>query len=132
MANTDPQVRIAPYEGERDEFAALFELADDSPVAVAGYRDLGTLLVARDGTGIVGLALVVPGLEPCCAELKSLAVTPPRQGGGLGTLLVHSAIATATEHGATKLEVSTASADIGNLRFYQRVGFRMVRILMAS
>jgi hypothetical protein len=30
--------------------------------------------------------------------------------------------------GVTRIVVSTASADVGNLRFYQRCGFRMSRI----
>jgi hypothetical protein len=30
--------------------------------------------------------------------------------------------------GRRRLLVATAAADVGNLRFYQRVGFRMLRI----
>jgi hypothetical protein len=37
------------FEGSRDELADLFALADDSPAALSAYRDLGRVLVARDG-----------------------------------------------------------------------------------
>ena len=122
-------LRIEPFAGDRDDLVELFALADDSPAAVAAYRDSGTLLVAREGAAVLGLALVVTGPQGCFAELKVLAVAEDRQGTGLGTRLVEAAVETARRAGAALLEVSTASADIGNLRFYQRVGFRMARIV---
>ena len=36
-----------------------------------------------------------------------------------------SAIALARSEGRATLTVATAAADVGNLRFYQRLGFRM-------
>jgi hypothetical protein len=37
------------YSGSRTALTELFRLADDSPARVLGYRDLGRVLVARDG-----------------------------------------------------------------------------------
>jgi predicted N-acetyltransferase YhbS len=47
------------------------------------------------------------------------------QGQGVGALLVRAAIELAAGESATMLLVATAAADPGNLRFYQRQGFRM-------
>jgi GNAT superfamily N-acetyltransferase len=120
-------VVIGPFAGDRSRLDALFALADDSPVAVEYYRELGTLLVARDGGAVVGLALLVPH-DAERSELKALAVDPARQGEGLGKRLVEAAVQTARREGARFLDVSTAAADVCNLRFYQRTGFRMKHI----
>jgi len=42
--------------------------------------------------------------------------------------LVEAAVVRCRIRGGHRLIVSTATADIGNLRFYQRLGFRMYRI----
>ena len=121
--------RIEPFAGDRAELAELFALADDSPAAIAVYRDLGTLLVAREDKATIGLALVIADRTRGTAELKALAIDPQRQRSGLGRRLVEAAATTARNEGVAILQVSTACADIGNLRFYQRVGFRMARIV---
>jgi amino-acid N-acetyltransferase len=63
-----------------------------------GLRDhLGTALVARDGGVVVGcVALEVYG---DAALLRSLAVTPSRQGEGLGRRLTRSALELGRETG---------------------------------
>ena len=121
--------RIETFEGDRAELATLFALADDSPAAIMAYRDLGTLLVARDDKSVIGLALVIADRERGAAELKALAIDPRQQRQGLGKRLVEAVVEAARREGMARLEVSTASADTGNLRFYQRVGFRMSRIV---
>ena len=113
-------------KGPRDELAELFALADDSPQAIDGYRNSGLVLVAREEDEIVGEALLIAaGRE---VELKSLAVREDCQGVGIGRALVERAIEETRAGGATQLLVATAAADIGNLRFYQRAGFRMLRV----
>ena len=47
---------------------------------------------------------------------------------GLGRALVARAVAECRSDGLHMLLVATAAADTGNLRFYQRLGFRMLRI----
>ena len=58
-----------------------------------------------------------------------MAVIEARQGQGIGRALVEAAIARCRQRNARKLIVSTAAAATGNLRFYQRQGFRMHRIV---
>lgn len=101
----------------------LFALADDSAEQIARYIGLGSILVARDGDDILGHAQIVGD------ELKSIAVAESRQHAGIGRALVEAVIARCRDMGAVCMTVSTATADIGNLRFYQRLGFRMTRIV---
>jgi predicted N-acetyltransferase YhbS len=57
-----------------------------------------------------------------------MAVVERMRGTGIGRTLVETALASAAREGATRMLVATAAADIGNLRFYQRCGFRFASI----
>ena len=116
------------FEGPRDELADLFALADDSPAALSAYRDLGRVLLARDGPAVIGHLLLVAGDSAGAAEVKSIAVREDRQGTGVGRLLVERAIAACREECRSVVVVATAAADVGVLRFYQRLGFRLLRV----
>jgi GNAT superfamily N-acetyltransferase len=116
------------FEGSREALADLFALADDSAAAVSRYRDLGRVLVARDGSTIVGHLQLTAGERDDEAEVKSLAVRQDRQGRGVGRLLIERAAAICREEGRATVLVATAAADGAVLRFYQRSGFRMLRV----
>jgi GNAT superfamily N-acetyltransferase/catechol 2,3-dioxygenase-like lactoylglutathione lyase family enzyme len=116
------------FEGSRPELADLFALADDSPEQVKCYRDLGRVLVALDGPTVVGHLQLIPGGRPNETEIKSLAVREDHQGAGTGRSLMNRAIAICREEGCSTLLVATASADTRVLRFYQRLGFRFLRV----
>lgn len=122
-------MQIERYDGNRDALLPLFALADDSPTQISFYVGQNEVLVARDDGEIIGHVQIVDAGDAGSFELKSLAVTPARQGEGLGRALVAAAITHCRERGGRRLIVSTATADIGNLRFYQRQGFRMSRIV---
>src|SRR5438445_4408570 len=122
-------MQIERYDGNREALRPLFALADDSPTQISFYIDEGEVLVARDGNRIVGHVQVIETGEGGVFELKSLAVRPTRQSEGVGRALVAAAITRCRERNGRRLIVSTATADIGNLRFYQRQGFRMCRIV---
>ncbi|WJI41464.1 MULTISPECIES: GNAT family N-acetyltransferase [Mesorhizobium] len=96
---------------------------------ISGYIGRGEVMVAREGGRIVGHVQIIETGEGGVFELKSLAVRPARQSEGLGRALVTAAITRCRERNGRRLIVSTATADIGNLRFYQRQGFRMCRIV---
>ena len=57
-----------------------------------------------------------------------MAVRTSHQGRGMGRTLVEAAIDLVAAESCKTLLVATATADIGNLRFYQRLGFRMAWI----
>ena len=85
------------FESPREALADLFALADDSAAAVSRYRDLGRVLVARDGSTIVGHLQLTASEHDDEAEVKSLAVREDRQGQGVGRLLVEHAAAVCRE-----------------------------------
>jgi predicted N-acetyltransferase YhbS len=116
------------YLGDREELRPLFEEAEDSQAALDGYLHQGRVLVVREGLEVVGHLQLVPTEQPDVVELKSMAVTAARRGSGLGRLLVTEALRMATAEGRTRMVVATAAADVGNLRFYQRCGFRLTAI----
>ncbi|MEV4314801.1 GNAT family N-acetyltransferase [Actinocrispum sp. NPDC049592] len=115
-------VRIELYSGRRETLRPLFELAEDSPAQLDAYLHEGRVLVATADGEIVGHLQLVGGVV---GEIKNMAVREDRQGQGIGARLVAAAVELLTTEAAPLLRVATAAADIGNLRFYQRQGFRM-------
>lgn len=120
------EVRIELHQGPREELRELFELAEDSPSELASYLHAGRVLVAVGGSGeVVGHLQLVGTAQQGQQEIKSLAVREHLQGRGIGSRLVRAAIDLTAAESASLLLVSTATASVGNLRFYQRHGFRM-------
>jgi GNAT superfamily N-acetyltransferase len=122
-------VEIERYDADRGALRPLFALADDSPSQVEAYLRLGEILVARDTGLIVGHAQIIDSRRSGEHELKSIAVLEAGQGAGIGRALVAAVVARCRERGGRRLIVSTAAASVGTLRFYQRLGFRMYRIV---
>ena len=119
---------IESFGGDRSLLSSLFALADDSPRQVASYISVGEVLVAHEDDLIAGHLQILETDEAGVFELKSMAVSESHQGRGIGRSLVDAAIVRCRRRGGHRLVVSTAAADTGNLRFYQRLGFRMYRI----
>jgi amino-acid N-acetyltransferase len=84
------------------------------------YEALREFQVAVDEAGHVVGCVAVDVYWGDLAELKSLAVAPDRRGGGVGTLLVRSALRDAKR--LRKLFALTYEKD-----FFLRCGFRRVR-----
>lgn len=122
-------VKIDIYEGSRSGLLPLFALADDSPLQVSRYMELGMLLAAYEKDEVVGCAQIIETPDASVYELKSIAVSPARQRTGIGRELIHAAIRHCRQRNGDRLIVSTATADTGNLRFYQRQGFRLYQIV---
>jgi GNAT superfamily N-acetyltransferase len=116
------------YDGDRSTLRHLFEEAEDSAAQLDGYLPAGRVLVARLGAEIVGHLQVVPTADDRDVELKNMAVQEARRGRGIGAALVQRALQSGIEDGASRMLVATAAADIGNLRFYQRCGFRFAAV----
>lgn len=118
---------IRPYEGDRATLRPLFRLADDSDLQIDKYLDLGDVLVAEEDGELVGHLQLIASSERAF-ELNSMAIVESRRGAGIGRALVAAAVQYCGQRAAARLLVATAAADIGNLRFYQRQGFRMLSI----
>jgi ribosomal protein S18 acetylase RimI-like enzyme len=118
-----PPFSIEPFRDRRSELLPLFELADDSQTEITHYMECGEMLVARREQRTIGLIqLLSQGADH---EIKSLAVMKSEQRRGVGTALVRAALDRAFSSGALRVRVATATSDIHNLSFYQRLGFRM-------
>ena len=118
-------VRIELYTGAREDLRPLFELAEDSPSELDSYLHAGRVLVAMSGREVIGHLQLVDTDRPGQVELKSMAVREAEQGRGVGGRLVRAAVELITAELATAILVATAAADVDNLRFYQRHGFRL-------
>jgi ribosomal protein S18 acetylase RimI-like enzyme len=121
-------MRIESYHADRNALLSLFELADDSRAQISAYMSLGEVLVARDGDMIAGHLQIIAADDPGVFEIKNIAVRETYRGCGIGRRLIEAAIVHSRHRNGHRLIVSTAAADVGNLRFYQRQGFRMFRI----
>jgi GNAT superfamily N-acetyltransferase len=124
-ARSADDVRIETYGGPRGELRALFELAEDSAAELDSYIDAGRVLAATSDGEIIGHLQLTGTGDPRQVEIKNMAVRETRQGQGIGRRLIQAAVDLAAAEAVTTILVATAAADIGNLRFYQRQGFRM-------
>jgi ribosomal protein S18 acetylase RimI-like enzyme len=122
------RVDVRWHTGPRTELRDLFALAEDSEAQLDGYFELGRVLVAVEGDTVVGHLQLANHDAEGAIEIINMAVAENRQSHGVGRALVERAIAEAGAANARALLVSTAAASTGNLRFYQRLGFRMLRV----
>jgi GNAT superfamily N-acetyltransferase/catechol 2,3-dioxygenase-like lactoylglutathione lyase family enzyme len=118
-------IRVERHTGPRDHLRWLFEEAEDSARELDAYIDDGEVLVAIAGDRVIGHLQLISDPAHAASEIKNMAVEAPNRGRGIGRLLIGEAIGLARSRGHSMLTVATAAADVGNLRFYQRVGFRM-------
>ena len=118
-------VRIERFTGPHGELRALFEEAEDSAVQLDGYIEAGEVLVAIEADRVVGHLQLVDAADGRASEVKNMALVESHRGRGIGRALIEAAVDRVRAQRRTTLVVATASADTGNLRFYQRVGFRM-------
>ena len=125
MVRGDDTIHVELHTGPRDGLRRLFELAEDSAPELDAYIGAGRVLVALDGDRVVGHLQLTATERAGEAEVKNMAVDPAYQRRGIGRALMAAAIAHARRDGCATLVVATAAGDTGNLRFYQRLGFRM-------
>lgn len=64
--------------------------------------------------------------RPETVELVNVAVREDMQGNGIGKRLVLHAVGTAREAGFRSIELGTGNSSVGQLRLYQKCGFRIV------
>ncbi|MDX3758019.1 GNAT family N-acetyltransferase [Streptomyces sp. AK02-04a] len=125
---TPDGVRVVEYEGSREKLRPLFALAEDSPKQLSSYIEDGRVLVALRGTDVLGHLQLVGTAQAGEFEIKNMAVREDSQRTGVGRRLVRCAMDLAAGESGKRLLVATAAADTGNLRFYQRQGFRLQTI----
>jgi len=118
-------VQIERHEGDRQALRLLFELAEDSRSELDSYIDAGELLIATADEEVVGHLQLIETEFPDRLEIKNMAVAERSRRLGVGRALINAALQLARERSCSTVDVATATADVDNLRFYQRCGFRM-------
>jgi ribosomal protein S18 acetylase RimI-like enzyme len=119
-----------PPGPDRDHYLPLLRLADDSDAEIRGYHNAGALfgLLDADTGAPIGHVLAIWREAPGEVELKSVAIASEHRGRGLGAALIERVLSTLRDRGARRVLVGTSNASTDNLRFYQRVGFRLLRV----
>ncbi len=121
-------MKITIEQARPDEIETLFPIllqAEESEGALRwSLKNLVDAVYRADVDGVlVGAATIQWRSDPC--EIMELAVAPERHGQGIGRRIVAWLIEEARKRGKSAVLVGTANSSIGNLAFYQKVGFRM-------
>jgi amino-acid N-acetyltransferase len=116
-AAVTPVVRAA----DARDFDAIAHLLHENKLPLDGLRDhLATTIVASDGDVTIGSAALE--VYDDGALLRSVAVAPGRQHGGLGGTLVTAAIDLARDRRVPALYLLTTTAE----RYFPRFGFERI------
>jgi amino-acid N-acetyltransferase len=103
------------------DFDRVRGLLAEYALPIDGLSDhLSTLLVARDGDAIVGSAALE--VYPDGALMRSVAITGPMQGRGLGRQLTEAVMAMAADLNLPALYLLTTTAD----RYFSKLGFEPI------
>jgi len=117
-------IKYSTYMGDRrDDYLNLLLIGDEDERKVREYIDQGCLFLAEQNHTTVAVALVVPTNEHGVGELKNIAVDVKVQGQGIGS----SMLAYLFEQVRAQYDVilvGTGDADIQNILFYLKNGFR--------
>lgn len=148
--NADVSVRILGADEARERIGELsqvlldcveggasvsFMLPLERPTADAFWRDVAagvaggkrTLVVAEDGTGVIGTVQLItdmPPNQPHRADVAKLLVHRRARGAGVGRRLMEAVHDTARMQGRTLLVLDTASATAE--RLYARLGWQRI------
>jgi len=124
----EERLQRVPAGPARDELIPFLLLADDSESQMRAYYQQGELFVLRaDDDTVMGMVLTIPESNRV-VELKAVAVAPERQGRGVGQRMLARVLAELRLAGVQRVTVATSSSGIGQLAFYQKVGFRLWKV----
>lgn len=120
-------MNVRAVEVGRRRYLGLLLLADPSEQSIFSYLNRGHLLVAELNGRTIGVAHLDP-LADGGVELKNLAVVEDLQGQGYGKALMQQVVAFCRQRGYKSILVGTGNSSLGNLAFYQKLGFRLVGV----
>ncbi len=112
---------------EKSLYVKYLLLADESKEVVNTYMNDGEMFAIQIEETIAGVVLFV-FYPDNVVELKNIALASSFRGNGVGKLVINEAFEIYKKRGMNKMTVGTANSSIGNLAFYQKVGFRMAGI----
>ena len=129
LTSSPVEIAIEEYVGPHRDLEWSFREADDSDRQFDSYIDLGRVWVARTSDGEIVGHLQAVARDESRWEVVNTAVAEHARGQGFGRALLDRAVDEARSAGVARVILATATADIGNLRFYQRCGFRMTHVV---
>jgi ribosomal protein S18 acetylase RimI-like enzyme len=95
---------------------------------VRSYMNEGDLYSFAPGSGEpAAIVLAIPA-DDGAVELKAVAVARECQGQGVGKRMLREVLDDLGRRGFRRAIVGTANAGIGQLAYYQKAGFRLLRI----
>lgn len=87
----------------------------------------GRVLVATDGSGVVGTGTVIRR-DDATAEIVRMSVAPEHRRAGLGRRLVADLVATARTWGMSRVVLETSAHWTNTVEFYVRCGFTQTHV----
>jgi len=114
--------------GHRERFLPLLLLADESEQQVRSHMESGDLYAYSVVAGVIAGIVLAIELEPGVVELKAVAVEAEHQEQGIGKRMLVDVLTELRTRGYQRVIVGTANAAIGQLAYYQKAGFRLLRI----
>lgn len=117
-------IKYSKYTGnKRDQYMRLFLIGDEDESKVREYINQSCLFLAEQSNTAVAVAIVVPTSDGNVGELKNIAVDAKAQGQGIGSKMIAYVFEQARDRYNTIL-VGTGDADVQNILFYLKNGFR--------
>lgn len=117
-------IKYSKYTGnKRDQYMRLFLIGDEDESKVREYINQGCLFLAEQSNTAVAVAIVVPTSDGNVGELKNIAVDAKAQGQGIRSKMIAYVFEQARDRYNTIL-VGTGDADVQNILFYLKNGFR--------
>jgi putative acetyltransferase len=101
-------------------------LADVDDLQAHYFARRGIFLVALDDGRVIGTGAIRPMNEKTC-ELKRMWLLEAYHGKGIGYRVMQELLAFARPMGYEKMELLTEPKQARAVRFYQRVGFQIIR-----
>ncbi|WP_127848543.1 GNAT family N-acetyltransferase [Lacticaseibacillus hulanensis] len=117
-------INYKKYTGNhRNQYLRLLLIGDEDASKVREYINQGALFIAEQDEKAVAVGLIIPATERAVGELKNIAVDPLVQGQGIGTRLMAYMFDQVRDQYRSIL-VGTGDADVQNILFYLKNGFR--------
>ncbi|GGJ82677.1 N-acetyltransferase [Alloalcanivorax dieselolei] len=120
------ELSVSQVDAQTLPWALLLE-ADPSERNVCKYLEGSQCFSATKGRDIVG-ACVLNTIDDGVLELFNIAVSPEVQGQGVGSALLRYVIDQCRSKGVRRIELGTGAFGY-QLAFYQRLGFRVERVV---
>ncbi|KRN29584.1 hypothetical protein IV38_GL000470 [Lactobacillus selangorensis] len=120
------RIRIEAVQGPRASYLDDLLVGDADVQQIGHYLNQGELDVVYVGNEKVGVAQLIP-IDDKTIELKNIGIHAKWQRRGIGGQVVRYLMHQSAAHYQTML-VGTANSSIGNIIFYQRLGFRMYAV----